>query len=282
MSRGPPLTSGPPRVRYGWSGTAHAITFTGSTPTSGGISNITPMARRKSCLIRVGHSRNIRSFHRDAGYRDAVADTRQRLIEGAIETIRTHGLAGTSARSIATAAGVNQALVFYHFGSVHDLLKAACLTATQARVTSFAQRLDQTTDVRQLLALGRAMHTEERAQGNVMVLAQMLAGAQADPRLAEATAAALQLWITPIEHALTRLLAGSPVAELIDTASLARAVSAGFVGLELYEGVDPDGARAALDALDRLAVLIEVMDDLGPVARRALHGKLRRTTKNAR
>lgn len=211
-----------------------------------------------------------------------MTDTRQRLIEGAIETIRTHGLAGTSARSIATTAGVNQALVFYHFGSVHDLLQAACLAATQARVASFAERLDQITDLRQLLALGRALHAEERAQGNVMVLAQMLAGAQADPRIAEATAAALQLWIIPIKHALTRVLADSPVAELIDTEGLACAVSAGFVGLELYEGVDSDGAQAALDALDQLAMLIEVVDDLGPVARRALRGKLRRTTKNVR
>jgi AcrR family transcriptional regulator len=210
-----------------------------------------------------------------------VADTRQRLIDGAIETIRVHGYAGTSARTIASTAGVNQALVFYHFGSVHDLLLTACLAATRARVEPFVERLDEVTDLRQLLDLGRALHDEERARGNVTVLAQLLAGAQADPTLAEPTAAALQLWITPIEHALRRLLAGSPVAELIDPAGLARAVSAGFIGLELYEAVDPEGARSALDALERLAVLMEVVDDLGPVARRALRGKLRRTTKSA-
>ncbi|MFD4668909.1 TetR/AcrR family transcriptional regulator [Lentzea sp. NPDC058450] len=208
-----------------------------------------------------------------------MADTRQRLIDGAIETLRTHGLTGTTARSIAATAGVNQALVFYHFGTVHDLLQAACLAATEARVAPFAARLDDITDLRQLLALGRALHTEERAEGNVMVLAQLLAGAQTSPELAEATAAALQLWIAPIERALTRLLAGSPLAELIDTAGLARAVSAGFIGLELYEGVDPEGAKAALDALDRLAVLIEVVDDLGPVAHRALRAKLRKKTR---
>jgi AcrR family transcriptional regulator len=207
-----------------------------------------------------------------------VADTRQRLIDGAIDTIRTRGLAGTTARSIAATAGVNQALVFYHFGSVHDLLYAACLAATQARVAPFVERLDKVTDLRQLLALGRAVHAEERALGNVTVLAQMLAGAQADPKIAEATAPALQMWITPIEQTLTRLLAGSPAAELIDTAGLARAVGAGFIGLELYEQVDPDGAQAALDALDRLAVLVEMIDDLGPVARRAVRGKLRKTT----
>ncbi|MFB9930314.1 TetR/AcrR family transcriptional regulator [Amycolatopsis halotolerans] len=211
-----------------------------------------------------------------------MADTRQRLIDGTIETIRTHGLGGTTARSIAATAGVNQALVFYHFGTVHDLLRAACLAATQARVAPFAERLGQVTDLRQLLALGRALHADERARGNVTVLAQMLAGAQADPELAEATATALQLWITPIEDALTRLLADSPVAEAIDTVGLARAMSAGFVGLELYEGVDPEGSQTALDALDRLAVLIEVVDDLGPIALRALRGKLRKTTKKVR
>jgi AcrR family transcriptional regulator len=209
-----------------------------------------------------------------------VADTRQKLIDGAIATIRAHGLAGTSARSVATAAGVNQALVFYHFGSVNDLLRTACLAATQARVDPFLARLDQITDLRGLLALGRELHTEERGHGNVTVLAQMLAGAQADPSLAEATGAALALWLAPIEHALTRLLADSPAAEVIDTAGLARAVGAGFIGLELYEGVDPDGARAALDALDRLAVLVEVLDDLGPIARRALLGKLRRSDRS--
>ncbi|GLY47696.1 TetR/AcrR family transcriptional regulator [Lentzea sp. NBRC 102530] len=205
-----------------------------------------------------------------------MADTRQRLIDGAIETLRTHGLTGTTARSIAATAGVNQALVFYHFGTVHDLLQAACLAATRARVEPFVDRLEQITDLRQLLALGRSLHTEERAEGNVMVLAQLLAGAQTSPELAEATAASLHLWIAPIEGALTRLLTGSPLSDLIDTAGLARAVSAGFIGLELYEGVDPDGAKAALDALDRLAVLIEVVDDLGPVAHRALRAKLRR------
>ena len=205
-----------------------------------------------------------------------MADTRQRLIDGAIDTIRTHGIAGTSARTIAATAGVSQALVFYHFGSVNDLLRAACLEATQARVAAFADRLGQVADLRELLAVGRDLHAEERTHGNVMVLAQMLAAAQTDKHLAVATAAALNLWIAPIEQTLGRLLAGSPAAGLIDTAGLARAVSAAFIGLELYEGVAPEAAQTALDSLDRLAVLIEVMDDLGPVARRALRAKLRR------
>jgi AcrR family transcriptional regulator len=139
-----------------------------------------------------------------------MADTRQRLIDGATETIRRHGITGVSARSIAAAAGVNQALIFYHFGTVHELLAAACLAATRTRVTPFQARLNEVDTLRELLALGRTLHAEERSLGNVTVLAQLLAGTQTDPQLAQATSAALQLWITPIELALNRLLARSP------------------------------------------------------------------------
>ncbi|HEV7628954.1 MAG TPA: TetR family transcriptional regulator, partial [Streptomyces sp.] len=43
-------------------------------------------------------------------------DTRTKLLAGALRTVTEQGIAKTSARTIAAAAGVNQALVFYHFG----------------------------------------------------------------------------------------------------------------------------------------------------------------------
>ena len=205
-----------------------------------------------------------------------VVDTRQRLIDAAIATIRDRGVSGASARTIAATAGVNQALVFYHFGSVNDLLSTSCQVATEARVAPFRERLGEVTTLRELLALGRELHAEERSLGNVTVLAQMLAAAQRDPQLAEATAGALHLWIAPIETALHRLLAQSPVVDLLDVPGLARAVSAGFIGLELFDGVDPTGAADALNALERLTALIDVVDELGPAVRRGLRAKLRR------
>ena len=207
-----------------------------------------------------------------------MADTRQKLIDGALETIRTLGIAGVSARTLAATAGVNQALVFYHFGSVDDLLAEACLAGSRARVENYRERFAQASSLRELLDVGRQLHEEERALGNVTVLAQMLAGAQSDAKLAEPTARALALWVAEIEAVLTRLLAPTPIADLADPAGLARAVSAAFIGLELFEGVDPAGATAALDALEQLATLVEVMEELGPVAKRAVRAKLRRPT----
>jgi AcrR family transcriptional regulator len=203
--------------------------------------------------------------------------TRQKLIDGALAAIREHGIAGVSARSIAAAAGVNQALVFYHFGTVDDLLAAACETETALRVQTYQEKLSGVRTLRELLDVGRALHEQEKSQGNVAILAQLLAGAQTDAKLGAPTAAALALWTAEIEVVLRRLLADSPMGTLADPAGLASAVSAAFIGLELFEGVDPSGAGRAFEALEQLAVLAEVVDDLGPIARRALRARLRRT-----
>jgi hypothetical protein len=123
------------------------------------------------------------------------------------------------------------------------------------------------------------MHEVERAEGHVAVLGQLLAGAQTDARLAPATSAGLDQWITEIERVLVRVLAPTPLGEFADPAGLARAVAASFVGIELYEGVDPEGSRGALDALEQLAALVTALDTLGPVAQRAIRHHLRRTTR---
>ncbi|MET8225418.1 TetR/AcrR family transcriptional regulator [Streptomyces sp. NPDC004082] len=203
--------------------------------------------------------------------------TRAKLLEGALRTLTEQGIAKTSARTIAATAGVNQALVFYHFGTVDELLAAACRYGAEQRVARHRERLAGISSLSELLAFGREMHVEERAGGHVAVLGQLLAGAQTHPRIAPATAAGLDLWITEIEQVLTRVLAGTPFGEFTDPAGLARAVAASFVGIELYEGVDPEGAGVALAALDQLAVLLSAVESLGPVAQRAVRHHLRRS-----
>ncbi|MET7604663.1 helix-turn-helix domain-containing protein [Streptomyces avermitilis] len=205
--------------------------------------------------------------------------TKTKLLEGALRALSEQGIAKTSARTIAAAAGVNQALVFYHFGSVDELLAAACRHGAEQVVARYRARLDEVGTLAELLALGREMHEQEKAEGHVAMLGQLLAGAQTQPRLAPATAAGLDLWIAEIEKVLTRVLAPTPLGEFADPAGLARAVAASFVGIELYEGVDAEGAGAALAALDQLALLLSALEDLGPVAQRAVRHTLRRATR---
>ncbi|SHG81916.1 transcriptional regulator, TetR family [Jatrophihabitans endophyticus] len=205
-----------------------------------------------------------------------MSDTRARLLAAAAATLRDEGIAGLSARTVAARAEVNQALIFYHYKTLPGLVDAAVRTSVEDSVASYRARFAAVGSLVELLRVGRELHERERSLGNVAMMAQLLAGAQRDPVLAGAARHAMTRWNAEIEAVVRRVLAGSPLAEIADPAGTAAAISAGFLGLELYEGVDAAGATAALDALERLGALVEVVDDLGPVARRALRAKVRR------
>jgi AcrR family transcriptional regulator len=208
--------------------------------------------------------------------------TRADLLDAALRTIGERGFAGASARTIATEAGQNQALVFYHFGTVNDLIAAACRESTELRVAHYRDRFDRATTFAELLAVGREVHVTEHAEGNVAVLAQLLAGARGNEVVGAAVADALNLWVVEVEKTLARVLADSPLRPLVDLGGLARSISAGFIGIELLDGVDPEGATRALASLEQLAVLTETLlselDNLGPVTSRLVKRRLNALT----
>ncbi|MGE5132819.1 MAG: TetR family transcriptional regulator [Gemmatimonadota bacterium] len=204
-----------------------------------------------------------------------MSDTRARLLRAAADVVRQQGAAAASARTIAAEARVNQALIFYHFGTVSELLEAACRQAADEAADFYRDRLARVTTLPELLELGRELHERERAAGNVAMMAQLMSGGMRDPVLARAASYAMSRWAADIETVVTRVLSGSPLGELADMGGLARAISASFIGIELYDGVDPAGAAQALAALERLGVLAEVAATLGPAARRALRSKLK-------
>jgi AcrR family transcriptional regulator len=193
--------------------------------------------------------------------------------------LRDKGIAGTSARSIAAAAGVNQALVFYHFGSVAELVEESLRRSADLAVGTYRNRFDDVTSFTELLELGREVHRAERERGNVARMAQVMAGAQGDETLARAGRYAIDLLTRQLENVLNRLLATSPLRGLVEPADLARAVAAAYIGLELYEGVDPDGASSALGVLASLGGLIELVDGLGPVRSRAVRSQVKKAAK---
>ena len=77
--------------------------------------------------------------HRTAS--ESGAETRDRLQAAARACLRQDGIAGVSARAIARHGDLNQALVFYHFGSVDGLLQAVARTDAERRALLYAERL---------------------------------------------------------------------------------------------------------------------------------------------
>lgn len=199
-----------------------------------------------------------------------TAQTRRRLVDATMATIRDQGITHVSARTIAKAGGVNQALVFYHFGSVAGLIAYACEQATAERVELLGPRLDEVSTFTDLILAAQELHATERAAGNVTVLAQVLAAAQSDPELADAARRGLDLWRARIGPAVDRVLTESPFDGLLDAESLTHLLAATFIGLELTEPTKPDTDHRLAHVLDGLTPLARTLDGLGPVARRAV------------
>jgi AcrR family transcriptional regulator len=197
-----------------------------------------------------------------AGGRDRSAETRAALVEGAIEALQTAGFAGASAREIARLAGCNQTLIFYHFGSVTDLLLAALDAISERRMAAYRGVLDHAGSLSDLVESARSIFTEDLDSGHVTVLVEMIAGARSVPGLGEQVAARVAPWREFAEAAVHRGLASSPLARLLPARDVAHAVVAGFLGLEQLANLDGDRA-AALALFDRASTLALLADMAG-------------------
>ncbi len=70
---------------------------------------------------------------------DRSAETRSRILDAALREFAAHGLAGARTETIATAAGVNKALLYYYFESKEKLYLAALeMIAGRVRDSSMA------------------------------------------------------------------------------------------------------------------------------------------------
>lgn len=205
--------------------------------------------------------------------------TRRRLVDATMQTIREQGMAKLSARTIAATGSVNQALVFYHFGTVDGLVAEACRVLTGERVDRHRPALDAVTSWAGLIDVAEQVRADEREEGNVAVLGQILAASHGNPDLASAAGQAIGLWTGAVRPTLERLLATSPVGELFNADVLTDLAASAFVGIELMEPTRTGGSRPADDPLARLRPVAELLDGLGPIARRAVRSVLRGTQR---
>jgi AcrR family transcriptional regulator len=190
----------------------------------------------------------------------ASAETRAALIRGAIDTLRDVGYAGASAREIACRAACNQALVFYHFGSVDGLLLAALDEVSTVRLTRYQAAVQRSRTLGELVETARSVFEEDLDHGYVAVLVAMIAGSQSSPSLGADVAARLAPWREFAADAIRAVLADSPVAGMARDEEIAHGVVAVYLGLEMLASLDGDraAALALFDRARRVASLLEV------------------------
>jgi AcrR family transcriptional regulator len=194
-----------------------------------------------------------------------VADTRDALIAAAIEVLRESGFASASARKISQRAGCNQALVFYHFGSVTDLQVAALEEVSAQRMAAYRGLLDHTGTLAELAAAARVVFEADLDAGHVRVLTEMISGAQSVPGLGERIAAVLAPWREFAVTAVRDVMAASPLGPVVPPEQAAHAVVAGILGLEMLASLDGD-RDAALALFDHARDIGDLLDRMRPVA----------------
>jgi AcrR family transcriptional regulator len=187
------------------------------------------------------------------------AETRARILEAAQETLRLDGITQASARNIARRGDFNQALIFYHFGSVEGLLIAVAKGEGQLRAQNYEAQFGSISRLSELVTAARAVHAEELAAGGPTILTQLLAGSLSSEPLASGILEAMQPWMHLVEQAIRSSLGSSPLALIAPFDDVAFATASMFIGMELLTSLEPESGRAErlLDSFAKMAALIE-------------------------
>ena len=192
--------------------------------------------------------------------------TRERILDATFRRLVTEGYAALSVREIARDAGVNHALINYHFRSkdqlVIDVLDAmnqrllVRQTAMYGSGSSFAEKW----------ASARRFYEEDLASGFVRLQAELWAASLANPGLREKFLPRLLAWkkvvLGGVREAIAALEAGGTTLPAPFTPEvIACWISEFWLGMEFADLLDVKQEQADhRAALDAVQWLLEVLD----------------------
>ena len=187
--------------------------------------------------------------------------TKLQIAEAALQTLTTKGFAGASARAIAQTGSFNQALIFYHFGSVQNALLAALDLVSDRRLADYGPAFEAARTPSELARLVRVIYDEDLERGYITALGEMVSGGVSDPALGAQVAARIDPWIGMVERKLEQLLAASPLRALVSSRDLAFATVSLYFGVDMLSHMQRDHTRAEslLELATRLAALLETV-----------------------
>ncbi|MGC1419980.1 MAG: TetR/AcrR family transcriptional regulator [Acidimicrobiales bacterium] len=171
---------------------------------------------------------------------DRSASTRRALIDATITTLREDGFSGASARAIAERAGLNQGLIFYHFGSVVNLLLAALDTVSEARTAKYRAAIEGVSTANEMVNLATQIFQDDLDTGYVTVLVEIISGSSSTPGLGAEVATRIGPWFAFTKEALDKSFGNTPFASLLPSGDVAYMVVALYLGLEMLTHLDGD------------------------------------------
>lgn len=190
-----------------------------------------------------------------------MTTTKQRIVHAALETLKEEGFAGASARTIAKRGGFNQALVFYHFGTVNDLLLAALDETSETRMAKYRDAVHGIETVDDAVRVATDLYREDLASGHITVLSEMMAASSDRPDLGPEIVKRLEPWIALAEDAIRSVLTNLGLEKIAPPRAIAYGVVAMYVGVDLLSHLERDNTKA--EAL--FAAVTSVSDLAAPI-----------------
>lgn len=178
-------------------------------------------------------------------------ETSTAIIDATIATLAERGFSGTSARAVAERAGVAPGGVFYHFGSMDDLLAEVFTTCLDRRIARLRAAVD--IDARALAAAFTQAVRDEFAHVESRAILELVVGAIDSPTLTARVRQGLDQSFVFTREVVERMLAGSPLAALLPLDLVAQVAASAFFGLAVMDRmgaeIDIDGMTALVNSL---------------------------------
>lgn len=167
--------------------------------------------------------------------------TRDRILGAAAALVAERGWGSVRTRAVAERAGVNQALVHYHFGTMEQLLREAVLTRIEPELRALADELLDDGPFPD--GLRRTLDLLDRFEPSSepgILLAEALLRATRDATVAEAMGGELRSWRTLVEPRIVTAQQRGSIRSDVDAGSLALIIAAVLDGLLIQRIADPD------------------------------------------
>jgi AcrR family transcriptional regulator len=194
----------------------------------------------------------------------ARGDTRQRILEAAWQRLAREGYAALSVREIARDAGVNFALIHYHFES-KDKLVIAVLDEANRRLLDRQQRMYEAPGgYADKWAQARRFFENDLASGFVRVLMELYAASMSNEALRDEFRPRITAWFDVVARATREAVAQHRVDLPFDADVLACWICNFWMGMELATLTGMLPAELHTRALDGMELLLRRLDGGAP------------------
>jgi AcrR family transcriptional regulator len=191
---------------------------------------------------------------RRRGGESVGAQARSSIVDAAVACLATDGFSATSARAVAERAGIAPGGVFYHFGSMDELLAVVFERCLDARLARMATVLEAPP-----AALPEALRDAveaEFAHPEGRALLELVVGAASSPMLADRVRVGIERSFTFTRGVVDRMLDGSPLAAVLPLDLVAQIAASAFFGLQVLDlvgtPIDVEAMTTLVAALTRL------------------------------